>query len=185
MVLNASLGFEPDMARAEPVQCGRRRLLVMPATGMTGGAIRTFLAARAVVGATAAYEREPGAWYHDLWILSTPAADGVVLQAWTQGGRAVYAGTGRIENDAFTFELSATAESRVALVDVRGRLSIGAIADRRHAGRSRSVRIAHADPPTALTSALPPGPMVSAAGRCDLFLTNRLSHGHDLPLRPA
>ena len=66
VVLNASLGFEPDMARAEPVQCGRRRLLIMPATGMTGGAIRTFLAARAVIGATAAYEREPGAWYHDL-----------------------------------------------------------------------------------------------------------------------
>ena len=92
------------------------------------GARREFLGRRAVIGATAAYEREPGTWFHDLWILSTPVASGVELQAWTLGGRAAYVGSGRLENEVFTFTLSTTASSRLALVDVRGRLTADALA---------------------------------------------------------
>ena len=122
-VPNANLGFEPDSRRCAVIHCGRRSILMVPSIELAHEAGRRLLENRALVGATAAYEREAGSWHHDLWILSTPAPGGVELQAWTQGGRACYTGPGRVAGEDLAFELATTARSRLALARVSGRLT--------------------------------------------------------------
>lgn len=90
---NASLGFEPDILRCSMIHCARRSVLVIPSTALREG-VQPLLKQCMPVGATAAFERETAAWHHDLWILSTPARDGMELWAWTQSGCPSYAGSG-------------------------------------------------------------------------------------------
>jgi hypothetical protein len=122
-VPNAHLGFEPDPRRCATLHCAQRHILIIPSMALTTEMDATLRQARMVVGATASYEREAAVWHHDLWIFSTPTADGVELQAWTQGGLASYTGTGRATGDVLAFELRTTAASHLALIEVRGRLS--------------------------------------------------------------
>ena len=127
-VPNASLGFEPDSRRCAMIRCGRRSILVVPSIELAQEVGR-LLKNRALVGATAAFEREAASWHHDLWIFSTPAASGgVELQAWTQGGRACYTGPGRVAGEDLTFELVTAARSRLALAHVSGRLTKDSLA---------------------------------------------------------
>jgi hypothetical protein len=122
-VPNASLGFIPDPGRSVVVHCARRPMLIIPSIDLTPDAGPRLLKERLVAGATAAYERETGTWHHDLWILSTPSPKGIELQAWTQGGRAMYAGVATVDQGTITFELRTTETSRLALAHVRGRVS--------------------------------------------------------------
>lgn len=122
-VANAHLGFEPDRRRCALIHCARRDILVIPSMERAHGDLQRLLHDRALVGATAAYEREAASWFHDLWIFSTPSKGGVDLQAWTQGGRACYTGPGRLEGDALVFELRTTESSGLALASVRGRFT--------------------------------------------------------------
>lgn len=124
---NASLGFDPDIQQCSMIHCARRSVLVIPSTALREGAQR-LLKERMLVGATAAFERETASWHHDLWILSTPAADGTELQAWTQGGRPSYAGSGRVTGGDAAFEFRTADTSRLALVHVSGRLTKAGIA---------------------------------------------------------
>lgn len=122
-VPSAHLGFEPDPRRCAVLHCEQRNILLIPSIELATGIGARLRRAPVVVGATASYEREAGYWLHDLWILSAPTPDGVELQAWTQGGLACYTGPGRVSDDAVAFELRTTASSRLALADVRGRLT--------------------------------------------------------------
>ena len=126
-VPNAHLGFEPDPGRCAVLHCGQRNILLIPSIELATEIGARLRKARVVVGATASYEREAGYWRHDLWIFSTPTPDGVELQAWTQGGLACYTGPGRVSDESLAFELRTTAASRLALVDVRGRLTQDAL----------------------------------------------------------
>jgi hypothetical protein len=120
---NASLGFEPDSRRCAMIHCARRMILFIPSIQLAKEDGRYLLKDRTVVGATAANDRETASWYHDLWILSTPASGGVELQAWTQGGRACYTGQGHVARDGLSFELWTAESSRLALVRIRGRFA--------------------------------------------------------------
>jgi len=122
-VANAHLGFEPDKRRCMLIHCARRSILLIPSLELANQIGQRLLAARMIVGATAAYEREAAAWHHDLWILSTPASGGVELQAWTQGGLACYTGSGRVTGEQLAFEVRTTASTRLALARISGRLT--------------------------------------------------------------
>jgi len=122
-VPNASLGFEPDPRRCSMIHCARRSILVIPSIHLSKEDSRRLLEYRALIGATGTYERETASWHHDLWILSTPASGEVELQAWTQGGRACYAGPGHVAGEEIAFEMRTADSSRLALADVRGRFA--------------------------------------------------------------
>jgi hypothetical protein len=143
---NARLGFEPDPGRCVVLHCARRDMLFIPSVELTPDVGLRLLKERMVLGATAAYERETGTWHHDLWILSTPSPEGAELQAWTQGGRPIYAGPANVTGGAVMFELRATVTSRVALAHVRGRLTneeltVGGIVGNRGPSDARTIAL--------------------------------------------
>jgi hypothetical protein len=121
-VPNARLGFEPDPRRCVVIHCARRDVLLIPSIVLPNQLRRRLVEARAIVGASAAYEREAAVWHHDLWIFTTPTSGGVELQAWTQGGLPCYTGPGRVTDDELVFELWTTAISHLALARISGRL---------------------------------------------------------------
>jgi hypothetical protein len=119
---NASLGFEPDPRRCAMIHCARRLILFIPSIQLAES-VRQLLRNRTVVGATAAHELESASWHHDLWILSTPASGELELQAWTQGGRACYTGSGHVAGEDLSFELRTAASSPLALAHIRGQFT--------------------------------------------------------------